>query len=271
MQRPGNNKLPVSALVGTCNEAHMLRACLDSIQWCDEILVVDLESGDHPERIIRNHEKIESYHRVGRIEDIFPVFIPKLKNPWVLLIDPDEVLDPELQHQLTEFIPQAPEDAGRINTPIRYYFKKHALKGTVWGGRRIGRLLIHRDRVNISDSVHTAISLKEGFRTHKIRHAGNNVDHHFWMNGWKQLFEKHRRYLKGEGFNMYHEGKRYHLTGHLWSGIVAFKESFFKCRGYLDGFTGLALSGFWAWYQMGKWRSLRQYQRVLKAAQSKNG
>ncbi|MBU6325121.1 MAG: glycosyltransferase [Bacteroidetes bacterium] len=259
-----NKRLPVSALVGTCNEAHLLRQCLDSLQWCDEILVVDLESNDHPERMIQGHERMEHYRRVSRIEDIFPVFIPKLKHQWVLLIDPDEVLDPELQKQLTEFIPQAPEDAGRINTPIRYYFKKHALKGTVWGGKRIGRLLIHRERVLVADTVHTAITLKEGFRTHKIRHAGNNVDHHYWMSGWKQLFEKHRRYLQGEGLNMYREGKRYNLPAQLWSGMQAFRESFIQCKGYLDGITGLSLSLFWAWYQVGKWRSLRHYQRSLK-------
>ena len=270
MQHQDNNKLPVSALIGTCNEAHLLRECLDSIQWCDEILVVDLQSSDQPERLIRNHEKIEPHVRVARIEDIFPEFIPKLKHDWVLLIDPDEVLDPELQKQLREFIPQAPEDAGRINTPIRYYFKKHALKGTIWGGRRIGRLLIHRERVNIADTVHTAINLKEGFRTHKIRHAGNNVDHHYWMNSWSQLFEKHRRYLKGEGLNMYNEGKRYNLPAQIWAGVDAFRESFFKCRGYLDGFTGLALSCFWIWYQVGKWRSLRHYQRMLKATKTSN-
>ncbi len=262
-----NKRLPVSVLIGTCNEAHLLRQCLDSVQWCDEIMVVDLASGDHPEQMLRGHEQLERYHRVARIEDIFPVFIPRLKHQWVLLIDPDEVLDPELQQQLQAFIPQAPEDAGRINTPIRYYFKKHALKGTVWGGRRIGRLLIHRQRVRISDTVHTAITLKEDFRTHKIRHAGNNVDHHYWMSGWKQLIEKHRRYLEGEGLNMYREGKRFNLAKQLWSGIQAFKESFITCKGYLDGFTGLALSIFWAWYQVGKWRSLRLHQRSLQSQQ----
>jgi glycosyltransferase involved in cell wall biosynthesis len=262
-----NKRIPVSALVGTCNEAHLLRNCLDSLQWCDEIVVVDLASNDKPEAVLHEHERLERYHRVARIEDIFPVFIPQLKHQWVLLIDPDEVLDPELQKQLMEFIPLAPEDAGRINTPIRYYFKNRALKGTVWGGKRIGRLLINRERVHIADTVHTAITLKEGFRTHKIRHVGNNVDHHYWMSGWKQLIEKHRRYLEGEGLNMHREGKSYSTLAKWKAGLHAFKECFINRKGFLDGFTGLALSIFWTWYQLGKWDSLKRYQKHLNQVQ----
>lgn len=258
-----NKRLPVSAIVGTCNEAHLLRKCLDSLSWCDEILVVDLESSDHPERLIKGHERLERYPRVAVIEEIFPVFIPQLRNDWVLLIDPDEVLDPVLQKQLMEFIPQVPDDVGRINAPRRYYFKKHALKGTFWGGNRIDRLLIHRKRVNIADTVHTAITLKEHFRTYKIRHSGNNVNHHYWMTGWKQCFEKHRRYLDGEGLNMHKEGKTYSLPKQIRAGLVAFKECFWNFKGYLDGFTGLALSVFWAWYQMGKWGALRKYHKKI--------
>jgi len=258
---PHTEKLPVSVLIGCHNEAHLLKACLSSVSWCDEILVVDLESADHPERVASAFGRVVRHKKVDRIEDIFPEYIPALKHEWVMLIDPDEVLDPTLRQELQQLLAVVPDDVARINVPIQYYFRNRPLRGTVWGGKRIGRLMIHRERVSVGDTVHTAIAAREGYRTHKIRPAGNNVDHHYWMTDWKQLISKHRRYLEGEGLSMYQAGHRYRFAAKWKATIAAFRESFLTMRGYLDGFTGLLLSVFWAWYVHSKWSALRSYEK----------
>ncbi len=260
-----NGKLPCSALVVSYNEGFLLEDCLRSIHFCDEIYVVNLNSSDNTVEIAKRFTpNVVNEEKVDLVEQLFSKYIPKLRNDWVMLIDPDERIDPSLADSIRKFFKEIPADCGRINVPILYYYKKTALKGTVWGGmRKTGRLLIKRSACHISSNVHTAIVLKDEYKTYRIQREGNNVDHHYWVQSYKQMLDKHRRYVKKEGKSKYDKGERftyYRLFSQTWA---AFRESFFTCKGYLDGFLGLFLSGFYAWYVACSWVSLRRYQKDI--------
>lgn len=165
-----SEKLPISVLIASCNDGPLLEDCLKSLWFCDEILLVDLESTDSSLEIAKAYNtSIHQHKKVELVEFLFPEFIPKLKNDWVMLIDPDERIDPELETDIRDFFKDIPVDCGRINVPIVYYYKNKALRGTVWGGNKSGRLLIKQSACHIGNNVHTAIQLKEGFITYKIK------------------------------------------------------------------------------------------------------
>jgi hypothetical protein len=258
-------KLPVSALVVSCNEGFMLEECLKSIQFCDEIMLISLESSDDTETIgVKFTNNIIREKKVELVEHLFPQYIPRLKNDWVMLIDPDERIDETLSKDITSFFGSIPKDCGKINVPIQYYYKKTPLKGTVWGGKnKSGRLLIKRSACNISGNVHTAIQLKEGYLSYNIKRTSNNVDHHYWVQSYEQMLEKHKRYTQKEGKAKYDKGERFSYPRLFKQTFRAFNESYFTCKGYLDGFLGLFLSGFYAWYIWASWISLKNYQRQL--------
>jgi hypothetical protein len=259
------NKLPISALVASCNEGHLLEDCLKSLQFCDEIYFVNLESTDNSIEIATEYvTRIVSFKKVETIEEILPVFIQKLKHDWVLLIDPDERLDPELQKDIKFFFSIIPDDCGKINVPIRYYYKNKALKGTVWGGVRFGRLLMQKSKNEISSSVHIAINLKQGYRKYTIPYNKINVDHHFWVSSFDQMLEKHKRYILKEGEAKYRKGERYNTYRLVKVTIESFYNSFFRHKGYLDGFTGLFLSFFYAWYNWESILSLKKFQKKIQ-------
>src|SRR5690606_8962745 len=209
MEILNNKKLPISAFVVSYNEAITLGNCLSSLSFCDEIHVVDIGSLDNSLDIAKEFTtNIHTHDKVDMVEQLFQKFIPLLKHEWVLLIDPDERLDPKLVEDIVDFFQDIPEDCGRINVPILYYYKKRALKGTVWGNNKVGRLLVRKTGCHIGDSVHTAITLREGFKTYKIKKNGMNVDHHYWVNSFSQMLEKHRRYTAKEGKARYLKGDR---------------------------------------------------------------
>lgn len=257
------DKLKISALVVSLNEAHLLDDCLRSIQWCDEIIVVNLESSDSTVAIAKKYtSNVINHKRVELVEELFPYLIPTLKNDWVMLIDPDERIDHALYISLFRFFENMPLDCGRINVPILYYYKNRPLIGTVWGGwSKTGRLLLKKSACNISKNVHTAIILKEGFLTYKIKREGKNVDHHYWMQSYKQMLEKHKRYTIMEGKSKYDLGHRFSYRKLFYETISAFRECFFTYKGYLDGFLGLFLSCFYSWYIWSSWISLRNYEQ----------
>ena len=48
-------KLPVTAIVVTCNEESYLEACFESLRWCDQLIVVDLHSKDSSRSIAERY------------------------------------------------------------------------------------------------------------------------------------------------------------------------------------------------------------------------
>lgn len=126
-------KLPISVLIASCNDGFLLEDCLKSLSFCNEILLVDLESNDNTKDIAALYGiSVHKHSKVEMVEYLFPEYIPKLKNDWVMLIDPDERIDPELANDIKEYFKSIPTDCGRINVPIVYYYKNRPLKGTVW-------------------------------------------------------------------------------------------------------------------------------------------
>jgi hypothetical protein len=86
------------------------------------------------------------------------------------------------------------------------------------------------------------------------------VLHHYWMNSFKVLYQKHLRYLKLEGKAQYDKGRRYTFKRHIKSSISAFYDSYVIYQGWKDGLIGLFLSLFYCWYIFSCWSELRKYQ-----------
>jgi hypothetical protein len=81
------------------------------------------------------------------------------------------------------------------------------------------------------------------------------------MRGYANLLEKHLRYIKNEGLTRYNFGLRTSVWQISLEPFKQFKFCFLSKQGYKDGFIGLFLSAFWAWYQTTAQISLFIYQR----------
>ena len=101
---------PVSAFVTTYNNEATLEACLDSLRWASEIVLLDSFSKDRTLEIARAmgcrifQEPFKGYgpQKQSALE--------KTAHPWVLLMDADEVLTPELQAELRGFMERGPQE-----------------------------------------------------------------------------------------------------------------------------------------------------------------
>lgn len=90
----------VSACVTTFNEEHNIRRCLDSVRWCDEIVVVDSYSTDRTVELSREYtDRVYQQEWLGYIGQ--KNFIRKLaKYEWILFIDADEEVSTELRDEI---------------------------------------------------------------------------------------------------------------------------------------------------------------------------
>lgn len=244
-------KLDISAIVVCFNEAHSLESCLKSISFCKEVIVVDLGSTDGSVKVAKEFStKVLFHEKVPYGEYIHVWLKDKVNFNWILLLDPDEVIAPQLRVQIVELYPFS-GNTGIISLPWAFYFKKKRLFGTRWGGiNKFKPCILNRNGVTLTTDVHRSRLLKPDFVEHQIPIDENleNVVHHFWMQSYSTFFSKHFRYIKKEGKSRYNNGLRTSFVKVMKSPVTCFNDSFFILHGYKDGSVGLFLSLFWAFY-----------------------
>lgn len=263
-------KLPISALVVGYNEADLLSSSLSSLEFCDEIIYFDLGSSDNSINIALDYNaNVINHSKVPGCEWIHAKYAYSTKHDWVLITDPDEVISSSLIQELKLCFEGGllKEDIGSITVPWIFYFKKHRLKGTTWGGVNSRILLVNNKRFKFSPHVHRGRQLIDGFTNYSIDFKDLNFIAHYWMQSYRKLIEKHLRYLRNEGESRYSQGQRTSFWLIIKAPFKEFRYSFFLKEGYKDGLIGFFLSLFWALYESASQIKLRQYQNKRDESQ----
>jgi glycosyltransferase involved in cell wall biosynthesis len=107
MTRPSLPKLPVSVLIPALNEEANLPACLESVSRADEVFVVDSQSSDRSIEISEAYgANVVQFHFNGRSPKKKNWSLENLpfRNDWVLIVDCDERITPELWDEIAQAI-----------------------------------------------------------------------------------------------------------------------------------------------------------------------
>ncbi len=232
------------------NEAHLLGRCLDSIAFCAELIVVDVDSSDDTVAVAEHHGARVIRHGYVPIAEAARVAIaPQARYDWILVVDPDEVVPPAPAEEVAKLLPVVPADVAAVDAPRQYLFAGRPLQGTVWGGANRRRLLVRRTAVTLTPAIWGGMTIHDGYRVLDLPFTPETAIAHYWAESYRELFARHRRYLRLERRDRANAGE---VTG--WRAVLTmpgreFWWSFVVKRGYLDGLTGLALSLFWAWFR----------------------
>ena len=106
--------LPVSVIIAARNEARNLPRCLEGLHGFGEVFVIDSQSADATVEVARNHgaQVVQFYYHGGWPKkrqwamDTLP-----LANDWILLLDADEAMTPELANEIRDAI-RSPDRIG---------------------------------------------------------------------------------------------------------------------------------------------------------------
>lgn len=260
-----NKNINFTAIVVTYNEDRRLKHCLRSLHFCNQVIVVDLGSTDSSVAIAKElGAEVLHVKRMPVVEQIHAKVINYSKNDWVILLDPDEVMPDGVESSLREKISMSP-NLGRIYIPWQFYFKGTPLSCTIWGNKNATKLVVlHKSRNNFTSQVHSGTQLLESFIDVTLLRRGNNYIKHFWMDSYRQLFEKHWRYIGEEGKAKFARGERFSVRKLLIDTTNAFKHNFISYNGFRS-FNGIFLSFFYTWYVFMSLLSLRKYQKAVQA------
>ncbi len=98
------NKVKVTAVVLTKNEALQIRECLDGLKWADEILVIDDYSQDTTVKLARQKGARVLKHHLKNFADQRNLALHRANYPWVFFVDADERVTPTLAKEIVRRI-----------------------------------------------------------------------------------------------------------------------------------------------------------------------
>jgi len=115
MMRP-----PISACIITYNEEKNIAACLESISWVEEIIVVDSLSSDRTVELCRKYtDRVHLKEWQGHVRQK-NYALQLARHEWVLCLDADERVSPELRREIEECLSTENRSADG------YYFPRHS-------------------------------------------------------------------------------------------------------------------------------------------------
>lgn len=233
---PAETHTPLSVVIITLNEADKLKACIDSVSWADEILVVDSGSTDGTKELAQSLG--------ARVIDQEWLGFGKQKQfgteqaayDWVLNLDADE----RVSELLAVSICEALRD-DRLPAAFQCHFLHHLLgralrHGEAWPDphvRLYDRRQCHWADVPIHEHVIVdgPILPLEGYIEH---HTADSV---------AEIIEKINHYTDLQAKQMLHKGHRAGLSGMLFRPLWRFFRAYVLRLGFMDGSAGLLHAG----------------------------
>jgi glycosyltransferase involved in cell wall biosynthesis len=282
-------RAPISVLVPVKNEAENLRRCLPALAWADEVIVVDSQSTDETARVAAEHgASVVQFHFNGTYPKKKNWALESLpfRNEWVLIVDADEVVVPELAQEIARRT--AADEADGFYLNMKYFFLgrriRHCGYAEAWNLRLFKHRLGRYERMPVDpgtktgdNEAHEHVELRG-----RVVRLAHELDHHaypsiaIWV-------EKHNRYAVWEA-SMYGRFLREPIPSTIGPGkrfkrllkkvylrlpmrpVVRFLYSYVFRLGFLDGRPGLVFCSLLAFYDFLAWANV--YEAGLNAQAS---
>jgi len=247
------NKIPVSVVVITKNEADNVEACLKSVPWADEIIVVDDNSADNTVEIAKRFTD-RVFSRKMDIEGRHRNYAYSLaKNDWVLSLDADERASAELGLELERLFAAERKDKA-YTIPIKTFIGDRWIRYAGWYPAPKVRLF-HKDFFKYEEAeVHPRVFINGscGHLKGDIVHYSYKDFHDFFVSLNNQTTLEARKWFK--------ERRKLNILKVYRKGLSRFLKAYIQKSGFKDGFLGFVISWAGGAYQF---MSYIKYKEML--------
>ena len=223
-------RILLSVAIITLNEERKLSECLASVPFADEIVIVDSGSSDGTEVIARSFNADFSVRSFDNFSNQKNAALDRTGGEWVLFLDADERLTPELQEEIKSIITNP-------SPHFTYYLKR---RNFLFGGRmRFGASLndwqlrlVRRGHGQFHGLVHERVQSPNP----PGRLRGELIHTTYQTTG--EYFLKFNLFTSLDAENMWKQGKKPTLAHFLFKPTADFFYFYFFRLGILDGFRG---------------------------------
>lgn len=251
------NQSKVSAYVIAYNDEPNIRACLESVSWADELIVVDSYSTDATEKISREFTDKVYQHEFKGFGRLRNDAVAHTTHEWVFSLDTDERATPELREEIRRVLEREPQ-ADAYFVPRRNYFLGRWILHSGWYPDYRQPQLFRKSRMRYREElVHEGFDLegRAGYLTsHVLQYPFRDLDHYL---------AKMDRYTDLMAWRMVEQGRRFRTHQLVTHPCFTFLKMYLGQAGFLDGMPGLILSGLYAYYTFIKYAKLWELCRPL--------
>ena len=243
----------ISGLIITYNEEKNIRKVLECFDFCDEIIVVDSYSTDKTVEIAEkfSHVKIV-YHHFEDFTKQRNLAVSIAKNDWILFLDGDERLTPELKNEIITTI-------NNDKAKDAYYFYRVFFIGN----KRINFSGTQNDK-NFRLFKKSKAQYIDNKKVHETLNVNGSIGIlknkllHYSFENYTAFREKMLSYGKLKGKELSEKGTSYSLLKQWSKTIFKFVKTFILKFGFLDGKNGLEISYLQSLYVHETYESLKK-------------
>ena len=233
---------PISACVITLNEADRIEACLDSLAFCDEIVVVDSGSTDATRELAAAHGARVLLRAFDGYRTQKDHAVRNARQDWILFLDADERVTPALRASI-----EAARDAGFAATGYR------CARATEYFGAFLRHGNAYPDRVlRLFDRRHGGFRGDREIHEHvevdgPVATLAGDLEHHAYRSLDDQL-QRLERYARMMAAHLHDAGRRARRVNILINPAWRFLRGYLLRGGFRDGWRGLVYASVEARY-----------------------
>jgi (heptosyl)LPS beta-1,4-glucosyltransferase len=239
----------VTAVIAAHDESANIEACIASVDWAREIIVVENDSTD---------DTIDRARGAGATV-ISPPFttigaarnnaIVRARTGWIFVLDADERCTPELAAEIGEVV-SGSGNVPAYRVPRRNFFLGREIRHGGWGSDKPIRLFRRDLRYN-ANLVHEHVDVTPA----SVGEVSNSLLHYTYVS-LDQYFEKFDRYSRGWAEQNFARGRRGTAAAVVFKPPARFIGMYLLKGGFRDGARGLVLACLAAASVMAKYARL---------------
>ena len=226
-------RMPVSVVIAAMNEAANITACIESVRWASEILVVGQGSSDDTGNLAAAAGATVISQDAATIGALRNAAISRATNRWILVVDADERGTSDVALAVRDAIARPASRAYRV--PRRNFFLGREIRHGGWESDRPVRLFDSALRYNDS-RVHEHVLISEEPATL------NAALLHCPYASLDVYFEKFVRYSRWWAEDQSRRGRRASLAAIIFKPPARFVSMYIFRMGFLDGARGVVLA-----------------------------
>jgi glycosyltransferase involved in cell wall biosynthesis len=235
----------ISAVIIAKNEAGNIADAIRSVDWADEVLVVDSESTDNTREIASGMGAkvlIQPWLGFARQKQFA---VDNAAHDWIFSLDADELVSPKLKDELVR-LKQLDEKslAKGYRIPRLSTYMGRQIRGGGWYPDWQLRFFNRNSGKWKDVAIHESVEMADGAGVEKL--AGDLLHHSVAANN---VAEYHHRMI-GERYaplaakQMFEDGRRTSRLKIYTAGLTAFIHTYFLKAGFRDGFAGFVIARF---------------------------
>ena len=224
----------LSAVVITKNEEANIAACLQSVSWADEIVVLDSGSTDRTVEIAKKYTPkvfVETWRGMGGQKNRA---VALSRGPWIFSLDADERADAGVGDEIRQLIRAGNSACGAFRR--KNFYKSQWIRHCGWWPDRVTRLFRKGEAHYSEEAIHASLQTSSAI----VRLDGVII--HYSFTSPEDFLKRALSYAHHQAREMYLAGKKASLWTAVSHAAFALLHTYVTRLGFLDGAAGVLIA-----------------------------